>query len=136
MQSDDHRSTWRPFFQPRRVPAMRRSTPLMRVLSHVTLLLQLLLPTVVSIADARLERDAMSARAYSHVEATTGKDCARAHKADCALRQHLTTPLAKSAKTESPTYTGQCERPAVAFVVSRPSALAQRPSLPRAPPIA
>jgi hypothetical protein len=115
---------------------MRRSTPFTRALSRVTLLLQLLLPTVVSIADARLERDAMSARAHSHVEATTGKDCARAHKADCALCQHLTTPLAKSAKAEPPVYAGQCERPSVAFVVSRPSAVAERPSLPRAPPIA
>src|SRR5678815_573825 len=101
---------------------MRRSSSLTRALSHVTLLLQLLLPTVVSLADARLERDAMSARAYSHVEATTGKDCARAHKADCALCQHLTTPIAKSAKAEPPIYAGRSERPAVAFGVSRPSA--------------
>ena len=115
---------------------MRRTTGLKRVLSHATLLLQLLLPTVVSIADARLERDAMSARAYSHVEATTGKDCARAHKADCALCQHLTTPIAKSAKAEPPVYAGRSERPAVAFGISRPSAHDQRPSLPRAPPLA
>lgn len=115
---------------------MRRSTSLTRALSRVTLLLQLLLPTVVAIADARLERDAMSARAYSHVEATTGKDCARAHKADCALCQHLTTPMAKSAKSEPPVYPGRSERPAVAFAVSRPSAHDQRPSLPRAPPLA
>ena len=115
---------------------MRRSSSLTRALSHVTLLLQLLLPTVVSLADARLERDAMSARAYSHVEATTGKDCARAHKADCALCQHLTTPIAKSAKAEPPIYAGRSERPAVAFGVSRPSAHDQRPSLPRAPPLA
>ena len=115
---------------------MRRSTSLTRALSHVTLLLQLLLPTVVSIADARLERDAMSARAYSHVEATTGKDCARAHKSDCALCQHLTTPSAKSAKAEPPVYAGRSERPVVAFGVSRPSAHAQRPALPRGPPLA
>lgn len=114
---------------------MGRSSSLARALSRVTLLLQFLLPTVVSIADARLERDAMSARAYSHIEATTGEDCARAHKADCALCQHLTTPLAKSGKPEPPVYTGGCERPAVAFGVSRPSRQAQRPSLPRAPPI-
>ena len=126
---------WRPSTKPRRVRPMRRSTPLTRVLSHLTLFLQLLLPTVVSIADARLERDAMSARAYSHVEATTGKDCARAHKADCALCQHLTTPLAKAAKAAPPIHAGRSERPAVAIGVSRPSTHAQRPSLPRAPPI-
>ena len=115
---------------------MRRSTSLTRAWSRVTLLLQLLLPTVVSIADARLERDAISARAYSHVEATTGKDCARAHKADCALCQHLTTPIAKSAKAEPPVSAGRSERPDPALGVSRQSAHAQRPSLPRAPPLA
>ena len=114
---------------------MRRSSSRARALSRVTLLLQLLLPTVVSIADARLERDAMSARAYSHVEATTGKDCARAHKADCALCQHLTTPLAKAAKAAPPIYAGQCERPAVASGAARPTRHAQRPSLPRGPPV-
>ncbi len=114
---------------------MRRSSSLARALSRVTLLLQLLLPTVVSIADARLERDAMSARSYSHVEATTGKDCARAHKADCALCQHLTTPLAKAAKGAPPMYAGQCERPAVAFGASPPARQPRRPSLPRAPPV-
>ena len=115
---------------------MRRASGLKRAFSHVTLLLQLLLPTVVSIADARLDRDALSARAYSHVEATTGKDCARAHKADCALCQHLTTPIARAAKPDLPTYAYGCERPAVAFGISRASAHAQRPSLPRAPPLA
>jgi len=115
---------------------MRRSTSLTRALSYVTLLLQLLLPTVVSLADARLERDAMSARAYSHVEATTGKDCARAHKADCALCQHLTTPIAKAAKPALLVRGSRRDRPSVAFRLTRASADAQRPSLPRAPPLA
>jgi hypothetical protein len=94
---------------------------LKRAFSHITLLLQLLLPTVVSVADAKLERDAVSARAYSHVEATTGKDCARVHKSDCALCRHLTTPSAKSAKTELPVYASGCERPSVAFGITRAS---------------
>ena len=115
---------------------MGRAGELKRAFSHITLLLQLLLPTVVSIADARLERDALSARAYSHVEATTGKDCARVHKADCALCQHLTTPIAKAAKPALPMYADRCERPSVAFGITRASARAQRPSLPRAPPLA
>lgn len=115
---------------------MRRSTGLTRALSRVTILLQLLLPTMVSIADARLERDAMSARSYAHIEATTGQDCARAHKADCALCQHLTTPAAKAAKPEPPLYIARCELPAVAIVAARVVAHAQRPSLPRAPPVA
>ena len=115
---------------------MRRVSGLKRAFSHVTLLLQLLLPTVVSIADARLERDALSARAHSHVEATTGKDCARVHKAECALCQHLTTPIAKAAKPALPMYASRRDRPSVAFGITRASAHAQRPSLPRAPPFA
>lgn len=115
---------------------MPRAVGLKRAFSHITLLLQLLLPTVVSLADAKLERDALSARAYSHVEATTGKDCARVHKSDCALCQHLTTPIAKAAKTELPLYASGRERPSVAFGITRASAHAERPSLPRAPPLA
>jgi hypothetical protein len=115
---------------------MRRAGGLKRAFSHVTLLLQLLLPTVVSIADARLERDALSARAHSHVEATTGKDCARIHKAECALCQHLTTPIAKAAKPALPMYAHRRERPSVAFGIARASAHAQHASLPRAPPLA
>ena len=115
---------------------MPRVSGLKRAFSHVTLLLQLLLPTVVSIADARLERDALSARAHSHVEATTGEDCARAHKADCALCQHLTSPIAKAAKPELPMYAYRCERPSVAFGIARATPHGQRLSLPRAPPLA
>src|SRR5512147_3035654 len=112
---------------------MRRAGDLKRALSHITLLLQLLLPTVVSIADARLERDALSARAYSHVEATTGTDCARVHKADCALCQHLTTPGAKAAKPALPTSAGERETPAQSVGVAPVTADARAPSLPRAP---
>jgi len=106
----------------------------MRALWRVTILLQLLLPTFVSIADAKAERDAMSARAYSHVEATTGKDCARAHKPDCALCQHLTAPLTKAAKPAPPLYAVRCAPPAVERSVVPVTARSPRPSLPRAPP--
>ena len=115
---------------------MRRPTGLVRTLWRVTALLQLLLPTAVSIADARLERDAMSARAFSHVEATTGKDCARTHRSECALCQHLTTPLTKAEKPAPPLAVARCELPAVASGVARTSSRSQRPSLPRAPPVA
>ena len=115
---------------------MRRPSALMRVFSRVTLLLQLLLPTVVSIADARLERDAMSARAYTHVEANTGKDCARVHKADCALCQHLTTAGTRASKPSLPVSAGQCERPQVSVEIRRVTSFTRGPSLPRAPPSA
>lgn len=115
---------------------MHRSTGLVRVLWQITVLLQLMLPTFVSIADARLERDAMSARAYSHIEAHTGKDCARAHKADCALCQHLTTPLTKAAKLAPPAFADRREPPAVAVCASHVGEWSHAPSLPRAPPTA
>lgn len=124
---------WRCRLAPDRVHVMRRSTGLTRALCSLTILLQLLLP-VVSIADARLEREALSARAYAHVEATTSKDCVRTHKADCALCQHLTTPAAKAVKPAPPLSIARCELPVVATAAARVGDLAQRPSLPRAPP--
>ena len=113
---------------------MQRSTGLVRALWQITILLQLLLPTFVSIADAKLERTAMSARANAHVEGQTGKDCARAHKADCALCQHLTTPLAKAAKVAPVEFARRRERPAVAVGFVRLATWSHRPTLPRAPP--
>jgi hypothetical protein len=113
---------------------MRRSTGLTRLLWRVTALLQLLVPTVVSIADARLERDAASARAYTHVETTTTTDCVPVHTSDCALCQHVTTPLAKSQKPAPPASAARAEQPAIEFRVACDSPPAQRPTLPRAPP--
>ena len=113
---------------------MHRSTGLTRILWRVAALLQLVLPSVVSIADARLERDAMSARAYSHVEATTGADCVRAHPSNCALCQHLTNPLSKAEKPAPPLCAARVVMPAVAFSGTRADPHAERPTLPRAPP--
>jgi hypothetical protein len=113
---------------------MHRSTGLVRALWQITILLQLMVPTFVSIADARPERDTLTARGQSHIEAQTGKDCARAHKADCALCQHLTTPLTKAAKLAAPAFADGRECPAVAACVTQLAAWSHRPSLPRAPP--
>lgn len=113
---------------------MRRSTGLARALWRFTALLQLLAPTVVSIADAKLERDAASARAFSHVEANTSKDCVRVHTSDCALCQHLTTPLAKSNKAALPVLVARAEPPAIARGAASVVAPEQSPTLPRAPP--
>ena len=115
---------------------MRRSTGLTRALWRLTALLQLLVPSMVSIADAKLERDAASARAFSHVEATTSKDCVRVHQSDCALCQHLTTPLAKSHKAAPLVLVARAEVPAIALGVTPVVAPEQRPTLPRAPPFA
>ena len=113
---------------------MHRSSGLTRILWRVAALLQLVLPLVVSVADARLERDAMSARAYSHVEATTGTDCVRVHPSNCALCQHLTTPVSKADKPAPPLCAARGEMPAIAFSGPRAELHAKPPSLPRAPP--
>src|SRR5688572_14612508 len=113
---------------------MHRSTGLTRILRRVAAILQLVLPSVVSIADARLERDAMSARAYSHAEETTGTDCVRAHQSDCALCQHLTTALSKAEKPAPPLCAARAEMPAVAFSGTRTDPHAEHATLPRPPP--
>ncbi|HUQ81276.1 MAG TPA: hypothetical protein VM076_09075 [Gemmatimonadaceae bacterium] len=113
---------------------MRRPSGLTRFLWRLTVLVQLVVPSVVSVADAQLERDALSVRAFSHVEANSSKDCVRVHPADCALCQHLTTPLAKADKPAPPVSTARLERPAVALGVARVASGIKRPTLPRAPP--
>src|SRR5215210_7857883 len=98
---------------------MRRPNGLTRFLWRVTVLVQLLVPSVVSIADAQLEREAMSARAFSHVEETTSKDCVRVHPTVCALCQHLTTPLSKAEKPAPPACAARAELPSVTVGVAR-----------------
>jgi hypothetical protein len=113
---------------------MRRPSGLTRALRLLTLVLQLMLPTVVSAADARIERDVVSARAFSHVESHTTKNCPQVHRADCVLCQHLTTPMAKASKPAPPTTLLRCESPAVAQSCVCDRLGAEAPSLPRAPP--
>ena len=115
---------------------MRRQSGLVRTVWRIAALMQLVLPGFVSIADARLERDAMSARAYSHVESTTTKDCVRAHRADCPLCQHLTTPGTKAAKPALFIRVARLDLPGSAATVARAAAQPSRPALPRAPPVA
>lgn len=115
---------------------MRHSSRLTRFVWRLTALMQLFLPATVSIADAQLERDAMSARASSHVEANTGKDCARAHQSDCALCQHLTTPLTKAEKPALPVSTGRADQPSASDLRVCVVAAEHQPALPRAPPTA
>ena len=113
---------------------MRRASGLTRALRFLTLVLQLMLPTVVSAADAHLERDAFNARSFSHVESHTTKSCPRVHKADCALCQHLTAPFTKASKPPAPATVVRCEPLAVAQISAHGRLGAEGPSLPRAPP--
>jgi hypothetical protein len=57
--------------------------------------LQLALPAAASMADARLERDALGARA--HAEAATTAACRPTHDAACALCQSLSRPQTPAA---------------------------------------
>jgi hypothetical protein len=114
---------------------MRRSTGLTRFLWRLTALLQIVLPPFVVVADAQLERDAMSARAYSHVESKTGKDCAPVHTPDCALCQHISSFLAKPPKPPAPVQIAQPEAPRCEGRVAPFAATSRHPSLPRAPPV-
>lgn len=115
---------------------MRRTTGLNRILWRITALFQLVLPTAISYADSQLEREASSARAFSHIESTTTKDCARVHGSDCALCQHLTTPQSKASKPAPPLLVARAAPPAIAFSITRVVDSAPQPTLPRAPPVA
>ena len=115
---------------------MRRRNGLTRILWRITALFQLVLPTAISYADSQLEREALSARAFSHIESTTTKECARVHRSDCALCQHLTTPQSKASKPALPLLVARAELPAVAFSITRVVDSARQPTLPRAPPVA
>jgi hypothetical protein len=112
---------------------MRPSTGLTRLLWRLTALLQIVLPPFVTVADARLERDAASARAYSHVESSTRKDCVPVHSPDCALCQHLSS-LGRPAKAPAPAPAVRPDRSQLETSAAFVAAATQRPSLPRAPP--
>ena len=63
----------------------------------IVLVLQLALPGATAWADARLERESLTPRGASHVESHRTPQCPRAHPLDCALCQHLASPLARAA---------------------------------------
>jgi hypothetical protein len=113
---------------------MVRATGLTRFLWRLTALLQLCLPLAVSAVDAQLEREASSARAVSHIEASTGQDCARTHQPECALCQHLASSLTKPDKPAPPIAFARVEHPLLRDGHGQATLWAQQPSLPRAPP--
>ena len=115
---------------------MLRKTGLTRLVFRVTALLQLVLPSYVSAADAQLERKALSARAFSHIEAKTGKNCAPVHSPDCALCQHLSSAFAKPEKPTLPVASVRPDTPNRERGVAPVAACERQPSLPRAPPVA
>jgi hypothetical protein len=71
-------------------------SPLRRLGWLFAAVFQLVLPTFASVADARAEAESMRG-ASIHVEAHSGKSCARVHPADCVLCRILATSAATSA---------------------------------------
>jgi len=114
----------------------RRLSRFARLLWQLTAAMQLALPSFVALADADLERAAQSARATSHVEDHTRKDCAPVHRADCALCQHLTTPFAKRAPFVLDVPRHLAARPTPGALRYRPGVPDSPDALPRAPPVA
>jgi hypothetical protein len=116
------------------VRLMRRSR-LARVVWLVGAVLQLVLPGATAWADARLEQDARSSRGASHIEAHHTPQCARAHAPDCALCQHLVSPIVRVAPARfalAPTRT-HVVPPAVRHRLARSAPFAL--PLSRAPPL-
>jgi len=114
---------------------MRRSTGLTRFLWRITALLQIVLPPLLMVADAQLEREAMSARAYAHVESNTSTDCVPVHALDCALCQHLASS-AKPSKAQPPISSARPDASHGERCVAPATPAELSPSLPRAPPVA
>jgi hypothetical protein len=78
-----------------------RSSPI-RLVTLLFALLQLALPTLASVADARLERESESPRAAAHVESPGGSTCPRIHPADCALCQFVSAAGAAPPRPPAP----------------------------------
>jgi hypothetical protein len=115
---------------------MRCVSRAVRILWHLTALLQIAVPLIVTVADTELERAAQSARAMAHVEDHTRKDCAPIHRDDCALCQHLITPFAKREPVALDVPRHLASRATPSALRFRPGVSDVRSALPRAPPTA
>src|SRR3954454_12083321 len=106
-----------------------------RLVTLVVALVQLVAPTLASVADARLEREIeRSPRVAAHLESHSTPSCPRAHPQDCALCQLI------HATASAPPLRGVVP-PAIAEVAvavdaapGRAAASEHAPALPRAPP--
>lgn len=65
-----------------------------RAMALLVALVQLLVPSLVGVADARLESATRRAAPVAHVEAHGSPHCARVHPTDCALCQAVATTAA------------------------------------------
>lgn len=113
---------------------MTSATPRTRWIALLPLALQLALPSVVALADARLE--AASAAAPVHIESqAAAKTCAVLHPDNCALCRFLSSPQAHAQSTAIALPAGAV-RSIPAHQSLRLSRVADRRSPPaRAPPV-
>jgi hypothetical protein len=105
----------------------------LRVVTLLWAVLQLALPSAITIADATL---APASARFEHVEESSGTDCASVHADDCALCRYLTNFSAEAPRAECLAHpeqiAGRPERPATSVRVAAIRAL----PLSRAPPLA
>jgi hypothetical protein len=95
--------------------------------------LQFALSSVVTFADARLERD--SARAPgAHIEETASATCHASHSDECALCQFLSRAATPSQPAELPAIAQQLRASADSPVHVGAARTGPRVALPRAPP--
>ena len=95
--------------------------------------LQFALPSAVTLADARLQRE--SARAPgAHIEETAGATCRPGHPDECVLCQFLARGAAPEATAALPAIAGQLGARADAPAHVDVSGTRARAALPRAPP--
>lgn len=97
--------------------------------------LQFALSSVVTFADARLERE--SARAPgAHIEETASATCHASHPDECALCQFLSRAAAPSHSAELPDIAQQLRASTESPVHAGATRTHPRVALPRAPPLA
>jgi hypothetical protein len=95
--------------------------------------LQFALPSMVTLADARLERE--SARAPgAHIEETAGATCRPAHPDECVLCQFLSRGATPESAATLPDIAGHLSACAESPTLVDVSSTRARVALPRAPP--
>jgi hypothetical protein len=97
--------------------------------------LQFALPTAAAFADARLERESVTARG-SHAESRSDASCHRVHPTECALCQVVSRASAPSVQGHScPAIVSVIEQVVIAERPWRALAGSARLALARAPPL-
>lgn len=111
---------------------MRTHSPIVRTTRFLIALLQLWLLGAAGIADARLEAEVLSVR--PHVESGSVPCPERGHPAECAVCNHLRTPLDEVPPVAPLLFAREASSTAQAESGALLPLRAERTLLPRAPP--